>query len=221
MEKLVKALREVNMLITNFSNNPENFRAGNISNYLPIWQATTSDHEILSTVSGLPFNIEGLLPIKYCYQQPFEPHKDHFVKSELSALLKKGVIIETNHEKGEFISPIFLVPKPDVSFRLILNLKSLNVYVPYLHFKMDTLAQILCLVRPFAYMAKVDIKDAYYSIAIKEADTKLLKFQFHGKPYKFLALPNGYSEGPRKFTKLLKPPFGLTQGTRLMCGGLH
>ena len=48
-------------------------------------------------------------------------------------------------------------------------------------------------------------QDAYYCIPIRETDTKLLKFFFDGKLYKFNALPNGYTEGPRKFTKAVKP----------------
>ena len=53
----------------------------------------------------------------------------------MQALLKKGVIKETFHEPGEFISPVFLTPKSDGSVRLILNLKKLNEFMPYIHFK--------------------------------------------------------------------------------------
>ena len=55
-------------------------------------------------------------------------------------------------------------------------------------------------------MAKVDIKDAYYSVPIKISDQRYLKFEYNGNLYKFTCLPNGLSSGPRKFTKLLKPP---------------
>ena len=64
----------------------------------------------------------------------------------------------------------------------------------------------LRLVTPDAYMAKIDIKDAYYSAPIKLKDQKCLKFTFDQVLYQFTVLPNGYSPGPRKFTKLLKPP---------------
>ena len=105
--------------------------------------------------------------------------------------------------------PIFVRPKSDGGFRLILNLKALNQSVEYKKFKMQTLATTLCLIRPNMYMAKLDIKDAYYSIPIHKDDQKLLKFLHKGTLYKFLALPNGYTEGPRKFTKVLKPPMSV------------
>ena len=69
------------------------------------------------------------------------------------------------------------------------------------------LASILRLVTPGAYMAKIDIKDAYYSVPIKGSkDQKCLEFTFDQVLYQFTVLHNGYSPGPRKFTKLLKPP---------------
>ena len=86
-----------------------------------------------------------------------------------------------------------------------MNLKNLNVEVPDKHFKMETVSTILRMVRPNWFMAKLDIKDAYYSVKILPKDQKLLKFRLHGKLYKFTCLPNGYKEGPRVFTKLSKP----------------
>ena len=122
-------------------------------------------------------------------------------------LLQKGVIKKSQHEEGEFIPPIFLVPKSEDSFRMILNLKRLNENMPYIYFKMETIKSLLTLVTPNCYMAKVeDIKDAYYSVPILPHHQKYLKFYFRGKLYQFTCLPNGLCSGPRKFTKLLKPP---------------
>ena len=42
-----------------------------------------------------------------------------------------------------------------------------------------------------------------------EQDTKYLKFSLNSKLLKFVVLPNGLSSGPRKFTKLTKPPLTL------------
>ena len=50
------------------------------------------------------------------------------VDKEIESLLDKGVIVSCGHEPGEFISPIFTVPKKDGNVRLILNLKYLLVY---------------------------------------------------------------------------------------------
>ena len=68
---------------------------------------------------------------------------------------------------------------------------------------METISTILRLVRPGMYMAKFDVKNAYHSILICEDHQSILKFQYQTPLFKFTALPNGYTEGP-KLTKLLK-----------------
>ena len=87
----------------------------------------------------------------------------------------KNVLRACNHTLGEFISPIFTVPKKDGGIRLILNLKSLTP------FKMDNINTILKLITPNCWMAVVDLKDAYHSLPVHPKFT------------------------PRKFAKLMKP----------------
>ena len=85
---------------------------------------------------------------------------------KIKNLLYKGVIEECQHEEGEYVSPIFLTPKYNGSFRMILNLKQMNNHFPYIHFKRETIKSVLDLVIPNCYIEKKYIKDAYYSIWI-------------------------------------------------------
>ena len=181
-------------------------KAGRIKHHYQEWCQLTSDQEVLETILGLPVDVMGDLTANACYQYPFGNKEHAFVEAEIKRLLHKGVVVNSKHEEGELISPIFVRPKADKQYRLILNLKHLNEVTEYTHFKMETLASILRLVTPGAFMAKIDIKDAYYSVPIRVQDQKLLKFKFDGVLHQFTVLPNGYSPGPRKFTKLLKPP---------------
>ena len=126
--------------------------------------------EVISTVSGMPVNTASNLPIINKYQYPFNDKEDAFIESEIQTLLKKGAIGNSSHELGEFISPIFLREKSDGGYRLILNLKKLNESVEYKKFKTETLATVIQFIGPNTYMAKLDIKDAYYSIRIYEPD---------------------------------------------------
>ena len=129
------------------------------------------------------------------------------INTEVNKLLHKGVIVKTNHSEGEFISDIFCRPKKDGSHRLILNLKRLNHYVEYHHFKMETFQNVLQLIKPHCWMAVIDLRDAYYSVPICTKERKYLRFQHNGALYEFVCLPNGLSSAPRIFTKLLKPVF--------------
>ena len=71
---------------------------------------------------------------------------------------------------------------------------------------MEIINYALNLVTATCYMAKIDIKDAYYSIPILPEHRKFSKFTLQGKLYKLTCLPNGLCSGPRKFFKLLKSP---------------
>jgi hypothetical protein len=129
------------------------------------------------------------------------------IETEISNLLQKSVIVKTHHEPGEYVSPIFVRPKKDGTTRMILNLKSLNQSVVYLHFKMDTLKDAIRLMKPNCYMASIDLKDAYYSVPINKSHQKYLKFMWNNVLYAFTCFPNGLAFCPRKFTKLLKPVY--------------
>lgn len=54
---------------------------------------------------------------------------------------------ETTRCEGEYTSTIFIRPNKDDTIRLILNLKNLNEYVGYHHFKMDTLQSAIRLMK--------------------------------------------------------------------------
>ena len=125
--------------------------------------------------------------------------------AEISKLVNKGVIQKVQPEATQFISSIFLRPKPDGSHRLILNLKKFNENVVYHHFKMDSIYNIIKLVTKDCFMASLDLKDAYYSIPIKVSHQKFLCFKWRGTIYQFTCLPNGLACAPRVFTKILKP----------------
>ena len=74
---------------------------------------------------------------------------------------------------------------------------------------METLTTIIQFIRPNMYMAELDIKDACYSIPIYKTHQKFLKFEYKSILFKFTVFPNGCTEGPKTFTKLLKPPLRL------------
>ena len=96
----------------------------------------------------------------------FSLQEQHIIQNEIDKLLEKGVIKETTHCEGEYISTIFIHPKKDGTYRLILNLKNLNEHVEYHHFKMDTLQSAIRLMTQNCYIASVDLRDAYYSFPL-------------------------------------------------------
>lgn len=185
------------------------FSGGRLKHYISQWGQITRDPFIRNIVSGYTIEFSDT-PF-----QPYVPAETKFsatevaiVRSELTKLLDKKVIVQCTHDHGEFISPIFLREKKDrSSWRVILNLKGLNKFVEDQHFKMETLETVFKLMKPGAFAGSLDLKDAYYSVPIHDSHTKYLKFSFGGKLYKFVALPNGLKSGPRIFTKLMRVLF--------------
>ena len=141
------------------------------------------------------------------HQYKFNEIEHLAIKNEIQSLLNKRVIKIVNHCNGEFISNVFVRPKRDGKFRMILNLCGLNEAVVYHKFKMSTLQSAINLMFKGCFMATLDWKDAYYCVPIHKVHRKLLRFQFDDVLYEFQALPNGLASGPRLFTKLTKPFF--------------
>lgn len=103
---------------------------------------------------------------------------------------------------------MFLIPKPNVSTRIILNLKSLNEYIETQHFKLEDNRTARDLIHRDCYMSTLDLKDAYYLVPIIESDKKFLRFRFNGDLYEFACLPFGLNTAPYVFTKLMRPVVG-------------
>ncbi|PFX19912.1 Pro-Pol polyprotein [Stylophora pistillata] len=122
----------------------------------------------------------------------------------------RGVFVESPHSQGEIVSSIFLrLKKNGVDYRMILNLKELNQFIVYWHFKMDSLKTVTELMTQGCFMASVDIRDPYYTVPIAIEHQKYLKFMWRDKLYQHTCLPNGLASAPRIFTKLLKPVFNV------------
>ena len=152
--------------------------------------------------------IDNVNPVKtFCQANRFSSNESDQIDHEIQELLSMKVITQVEHDPNEFISPIFTVPKKDGTCRLILNLKDLNQFIEYHHFKMDTLESVLKLVTPGCYFASVDLRHAYYSVPIAPEHKVKLRFIFKSKIYQFECLPNGISSAPISFTRLLKPVF--------------
>ena len=187
----------------------QKFTAGNIVNCLDEWCKLTSDNWIRSCVKGItiPFIKK---PDQKAEPFPFrmDPEEKAFVKTEIDSLLDKAVLKTVNDVQGQWVSNIFLRPKPNGKFRMILDLTELNKNIQYEHFKMFNLKTALELLEPGMWMASADLTDAYYSVPISQAQKKFLRFRWEGKLFEYQVLPNGLSPGPRIFTKLLKPIYG-------------
>ena len=180
--------------------------AGRLSRFLSNWKVITQDEWVLQTVTG--YRIEFL-------RKPWQNHKppqitltereEECMLSEISNMLDKQAISETENSSQGFYSQMFLVPKKDGRQRPVINLKRLNQSVKTEHFKMEGIHMLKDLLKAGDWMAKIDLKDAYFMIPIAQEDRDFLRFQWQDKTYQFNCLPFGLSSAPWVFTKTTRP----------------
>ena len=186
---------------------------GDISNCLNRWKEITDNETVLDWVRGYKIEFsDNPVQIKAPRVIKFSDIESKFVEEKVAEFIDKGIVEQSSHCFGEYISNIFLRPKRDGGFRLILNLSQLNKFVSYHHFKMEHLSDIANLVEPNFYFASIDLKDAYYSVRISPEHQKYLKFEWNDQLFQFTRMPNGLSSAPRVFTKVVKCLFANLRG---------
>ena len=113
------------------------------------WPEVTDDPWVLDTVTdGLKIDF---------ISEPFQRSSPRDVsisgdmqavcQAEICSLLRKGAIEEITDGSAGFLCSFFCVPKKMAGFRPIVNLKPLNSFVKYEHFKMENLETVRFLVR--------------------------------------------------------------------------
>lgn len=173
------------------------------------WESITLDSWVLQTVKGLKIPVTDI-PIQYKEPTPFNLSRKQSLalSGVIDKLFSQGVVELSSEENGQVISNVFLRPKPNNKYRLILDLSQFNTeFVEYQHFKMTNLKMALDLVRPDMFLTSIDLSDAYFTVPIHEECRKYLKFRWKGQLFQFAALPNGLACAPRLFTKLMNPVF--------------
>lgn len=194
MEIVVEEQQEVNKL------------AGRLSFFAENWECVSDDKFIVDCLKGysIPFKSQ---PIQFV--EPREPVRspgdEVRVQQAVGKLLQKGAIEPCSDIEGQFISSYFLVPKVDGSDRFIINLKQLNEFIETYHFKMEDLRSARDLIDKGAFMANLDLEDAYFLVRVKKSSRKYLRFRFEGQHYQFVCLPFGLCSSPHTFTKIMKP----------------
>lgn len=103
--------------------------------------------------------------------------------------------------EGQFISNVFLKPKPNAKYHMILDPSILKGDLSYPHFKMENLQTALDLMTPGCFMASLGLADAFYSIPIEEGYRKFLRLRWEGQLLQYTCLPNGLAQAPRNFYK--------------------
>ena len=118
---------------------------GRLALCLPLWEGITRDDYVLSIIrNGRRIILSEPVPegVRRRWSPALSPLFQRVISDEVNTLLKKGAIERVTDSPRLCLSPIFVVPKPSGKYRVILNLKRINRYIPDERFRMETLTSI-------------------------------------------------------------------------------
>ena len=127
------------------------------------------------------------------------------INKEIKRLIAIGCIKEVKRTESLFLSNIFTVLKKNGDLRLVINLKDLNQFLAFHHFKMESFQTVKDLIQEVDWMINLDLKEAYHSVPVTPDHQIYLAFLWDGKCYVYCVLPFGLGPAPRVFTKITKP----------------
>jgi len=111
---------------------------------------------------------------------------------------ERGWIRETYSDGG---SPIMFVKKKDGKLRLCVDYRALNYVTKKDRYPLPLIGEALDRLRTAKYYTKLDIKDAYYNVRIKEGDEWKTTFTTKYGTYEYLVMPFGLTNAPAAFQR--------------------
>ena len=121
------------------------------------------------------------------------------------ALIAKSAVELAPLPSLGFYSRLFVVWKTSGSWRPVIDLSTLNLFVDVSHFRMETIQSVLLSVRQGDWMASIDLKEAYLQVPVHPDSRRFLRFVAQSRVYQFSALCFGLSTAPQVFSRVMAP----------------
>ena len=121
------------------------------------------------------------------------------------ALIAKSAVELAPLPSLGFYSRLFVVWKTSGSWRPVIDLSALNLFVDVSHFRMETIQSVLLSVHQGDWMASIDLKEAYLQVPVHPDSRCFLRFVAQGRECQFSALCFGLSTAPQVFSRVIAP----------------
>lgn len=175
-------------------------QGGRLKDHLKQWKSICQNKYIWKVIGdGLDLETKGRPPT-FKLRRAGQSHQEELERI-IREYLSRGVIKEVC-STGQSTYPFFLIQQGE-KLRPILDLRPLNKFLKYRHFKMEGIQTARSMVRERDWFCKIDLKDAYQAVPMSSKARQHLGFELNGKTYQFQVMPFGLSSAPRTFTKLM------------------
>ncbi|CAF3890180.1 unnamed protein product, partial [Rotaria sp. Silwood1] len=136
-------------------------------------------------------------------------HKDQEIKfQETQKLLERGQIEEST---SPWSSPIVLVKKKDKTMRFCIDYRRLNAITIKDAFPLPRIDEIFDQLSDATYYTKFDFKSGYFQVPLSKEDRPKTAFSTRDNHYQFTVLPQGITNGPATFQRIINHILGPTR----------
>ena len=151
------------------------------------WQTNNCSSNVLNIITNgyvLPFISKPNLVRFPLIQSEYKAlQKDQALATCIQSLLSKNAIERVENVKSlGFYSRLFLVPKPHLRWRPVIDLSRLNPFLHVEKFKMETPESIRTSLIPGEWVSSIDLSDTYLHIPIQLKEIPKVLQQVPGVP---------------------------------------
>ena len=187
--------------------------AGRVRSHLPKWKKIAGPWHTKVITDGIPLQwTEDPPPFNHPFDSAtsLQSRTREFegCSKTLQYYLEIGSVVPLSNqsETDGVWSTFFPVAKKGTGkLRGCIDLRTINPYLLYQHFKMEGTHTLASMLRRRDYMTKIDLSDFYMHLPIAEHDRKYFRFMFNGIKYECTGMPFGLAPAPRIATKFLQP----------------
>ena len=144
------------------------------------------------------------------YTPPYRvSYKDEQIqRQEIDKLLEQGIIEESTLP---WSSPIVLVRKKDGSVRFCVDFRKLNNITTKDGFPIPRIDDIFDHLSQAEYYTTIDFKSGYFQVGLDPKDRPKTAFSTRDQHYQFTVLPQGVTNGPPAFQRIVSQILGPTK----------
>ena len=143
--------------------------------------------------------VQGNIP-PWGHIYPMSAHQLVLLDKYLEKMLQQGKISESKSPAG---APILFVPKPDGSMRLCVNYRQLNKLTIANKYPLPLMTELRDRVAGVKIFTKLDLKDGYHLLPIKEGDEWKTAFRTRYAHYQYKVMPFGLGNAPATFQAMM------------------
>eukprot|EP00210_Caulerpa_lentillifera_P007618 g7276.t1 len=140
-----------------------------------------------------PIKIDSLVPM-------------HRIKREIQSFVQKGFIERVKSNEGAFLSPIFFLQKKQQGkIRCLNDYRALNCMCDFSDATFLDVQRTIREINPsWNWFTKLDISNAFFSIPLDSATSKLFGFNLFNETYIWKVVPQGFGLSPVWFVERLR-----------------